>query len=326
MTESSHHQIHQDEQMPAATESSSSSMLSKSESTSASTLAINVPLNDDDVRKCDDDDQCNHHHHQHTSRQIPAQHEHDNNYHHSNYCYYVRQKRSRGRRVCRCILLSDRNLWIGFILAMAVIGTTLLVFFLSPSYDHQNTTNNKSNDNITANEMLQAQDLVQQMLGVNNLVLLEEWDAQASPEAQALYWITHKDPAQLTVHDATFLQRYLAAYFYYSTSQTSSSSSANSPTSWTHCGPPLVAPFTASNRNQTDSLTCTWQSQQFAAPQVSARWLTNATECQWAGISCDNQGQIRSIEMSEFVSLFVPRFIARRLEIIPTDAQVYLFF
>ena len=42
-----------------------------------------------------------------------------------------------------------------------------------------------------------------------------------SPYTQALRWIVDSDPIQLSSSDATVLQRYLAAYFYFATTRDS---------------------------------------------------------------------------------------------------------
>lgn len=115
--------------------------------------------------------------------------------------------------------------------------------------------------------------------------------------AQALQWIITNDPAQLNpLNSSNIVQRFLAAYFYYSTSAESTATAAagagsDSLPPWNACGPP-ADPWK-------DSSLCTYQIEQYDEPTTSYKWLTNASECQWAGLFCDYNGQVRQVEWSK---------------------------
>lgn len=113
-------------------------------------------------------------------------------------------------------------------------------------------------------------------------------DDPESPYNKAMQWITYSDPLMLDPTDSTFLQRYLAAYFYYATS-------VDEP--WRSCNPP--------KEGETDY--CSYQKLISVLPSEYqsidwTRWLSGANECAWAGIFCDDEGQIRAIDLSKYNS------------------------
>ena len=98
-----------------------------------------------------------------------------------------------------------------------------------------------------------------------------------SPYAKALQWILHDDAFQLTANSNTLFQRYFAACFYYATTTTGQ---------WDSCNP------------EADSVHCLFLAG--TVPQQAFRWLSNTSECSWAGILCDYQGRITSLTMSTY--------------------------
>lgn len=107
-----------------------------------------------------------------------------------------------------------------------------------------------------------------------------------SPYAKALQWMTFDDPLELIPSNSSnFIQRFTAVYMYYATT-------VGGP--WRSCNPP--------DNPRTDSSICTYQKLTFLFPeqfdlQPSHAWLSNTHECEWAGIVCDDQKQIRSIDL-----------------------------
>lgn len=123
-----------------------------------------------------------------------------------------------------------------------------------------------------------AQSIIEEFIGTK---LLQ--DSQY-PYAMARDWIIITDPLHVTPADATFLQRYVAAYFYFATTQVGS---------WSHCG---------NSSDQTQSPMCSmpvFQSPTCSMPpvnkqtyKISISWLSSNSECNWAGIKCDRNRQI----------------------------------
>ena len=86
----------------------------------------------------------------------------------------------------------------------------------------------------------------------------------------------------------SFLQRYIAAYFYFATS-------IKGP--WRYCNPPKGG----------EDFRCTYRlystgetrhDNTLIRDQTSIRWLSDKDECGWAGIHCVD-GQIRKIDVGE---------------------------
>lgn len=105
-------------------------------------------------------------------------------------------------------------------------------------------------------------------LGASNFMNINQ-----SPYAKALQWILHDDDLKLTTSNSTLLQRYFAAYLYYATSVAGH---------WSSCNP------------KTDPMTCVDQS------NTGFFWLSNTSECRWAGVTCDNQGQIAVLDLGTY--------------------------
>lgn len=134
---------------------------------------------------------------------------------------------------------------------------------------------------------LDIEELVTRVIGAD---LLED---TLSPYAKALRWIAYSDPLALTTEEPTLMQRYIAAYFYYATSESRP---------WGSCNPPVEGEDEA----------CEYLKLVSIAPELvrspvpgSVRWLSQAPECEWIGVFCDEFGQIRSIDLSKYFMLLI---------------------
>jgi hypothetical protein len=105
----------------------------------------------------------------------------------------------------------------------------------------------------------------------------------SSPYRKALDWIMFNDPMLLTPESPKFLQRYIAAYFFYATSMKKT---------WTFdCNPPQVGEMDSCTYDYLEKETVT-------SPKRAERWLTNTNECDWAGVTCDETLHIRGFDLS----------------------------
>ena len=123
---------------------------------------------------------------------------------------------------------------------------------------------------------------------VERLVGSDVLDDRTSSYRKALDWITYDDPQQATPEESSFTQRYYAAYFYFATSEKHPWAGG--------CNPPVG--------DETDN--CIYQRLSAVdpieySPIPWTRWLSQQSECNWAGVGCDENGQFRSLELSEFL-------------------------
>lgn len=145
---------------------------------------------------------------------------------------------------------------------------------------------NKGDSSGRSRGALDIEELVTRVIGAD---LLED---TRSPYAKALRWITYSDPMALTTEDPNLMQRYIAAYFYYATSESRP---------WQSCNPPT----------EDEDEVCEYMRLVSITPQLtrspvpgSIRWLSQESECKWIGIFCDELDQIRSIDLSKCSLLF----------------------
>ena len=120
---------------------------------------------------------------------------------------------------------------------------------------------------------------------IESMVGSEKLEDPESPYAKALEWITFDDPMQITPEATNFIQRYTAAYFYYATT-------TDGP--WLSCNPPedpWSGETACSYRKLVSVYPNTYQDYPWTA------WLSNTTECEWAGVFCDDQMQIRTLDL-----------------------------
>jgi hypothetical protein len=122
---------------------------------------------------------------------------------------------------------------------------------------------------------------------VARIVINEQLDDYSSAYSKALDWIMYADPIAITPDNPKFFQRYLLAYFYYSTS-------VNKP--WDACTPPV--------EGESDTCEYTYLEDRLEDRKTTKngrRWLSGTDECLWVGVDCDNSFQVRGIEISKSV-------------------------
>lgn len=166
-----------------------------------------------------------------------------------------------------------------FVLAVIAIGVSSILVILAGRQQKSASTSSLILDSREHG----IQNLIGRVVGIN--VVTE--DPGTSPYGQAYDWIVNKDTLRLTPYDANLVQRYIAAYFYFATT-------VDGPWAW--CNPPTdpAGSTTCSAKQSTLTLA------QASLAQVQAsRWLTNTSECRWAGILCDYNGQIVGINLGK---------------------------
>ena len=99
-------------------------------------------------------------------------------------------------------------------------------------------------------------------------------------------WIIHTDPRGLSPSDPSFLQRYISVLFWIATTN-------NGQRPWRSCNPPLGGEtagcdFLRFERQNNDDV--------IYRPEPRTRWLTEAHECNWVGLVCQDN-QVRGIEL-----------------------------
>jgi hypothetical protein len=120
---------------------------------------------------------------------------------------------------------------------------------------------------------------------IERIVGSEKLDDANSPYRKALDWVQDIDPLALLPDNVNFIQRYLAVYFFYATSIKHPWSGG--------CNPPING----------ENDTCVYTRLASLDPVTYTeipwnRWLSKEFECNWAGIFCDDAGEIRSMEFS----------------------------
>ena len=109
---------------------------------------------------------------------------------------------------------------------------------------------------------------------------------------RAANWMMNVDAMALGPFDPTFLQRFLLAVFYFSTTDSMSPS-------WQSCGAPAADEtsdclFGILVRREDDSLDYDYQQ--------SVRWLSDESECVWAGVTC-SEGRVNTITLGKCAML-----------------------
>jgi hypothetical protein len=131
---------------------------------------------------------------------------------------------------------------------------------------------------------------------VERIVGSEKLEDLDSPYRKALDWIQDSDPLQSTPESATFTQRYIAAYFYFATSVKKPWGGGCSP----------------AKDGENDE--CVYKRLTSVDPVIYAevpwwRWLSINSECVWAGIFCDESGQVRSMEFSTYTCRSIAKIL-----------------
>eukprot|EP00934_Nitzschia_sp_Nitz4_P006847 Nitzschia sp. Nitz4//scaffold6_size259037//111449//114018//NITZ4_001070-RA/size259037-augustus-gene-0.320-mRNA-1//-1//CDS//3329556881//6837//frame0 len=105
-----------------------------------------------------------------------------------------------------------------------------------------------------------------------------------SSQYRALQWIIDEDPVQLTSESENLVQRFLLANFYFQ---------LHEETDWLSCNAPTD--------DDSDDF-CLFQKLTGVFPKTyssvaSYKWLSENHECYWAGLTCDEFFQLRSIDL-----------------------------
>ena len=123
---------------------------------------------------------------------------------------------------------------------------------------------------------------------VERVVGSEVLNITSSPYSKALRWMTLSDPLELLPEDPQFIQRYVLAYFYYATTEKEP---------WYSCNPP----------QDEETKLCTYSEVTGVLPEIvrsqqkgSVRWLSEADECEWVGVECDNFNQVYRIDVGKY--------------------------
>ena len=156
------------------------------------------------------------------------------------------------------------------------------------------------------------QSYLQSVVGPNQTEVLLDSKSD-SPYRKALEWITFQDQGSLD--RPIILQRFWAAYFYYATTVQHN---------WTSCNPP----------QDDESISCSFVflDEGYTIPHIGEsvrafRWLSNATECSWAGIACDALGQINKITLCKYMLVcgYVLSIVQGENDVLTTRTNPLLF-
>ena len=126
---------------------------------------------------------------------------------------------------------------------------------------------------------------------IERLVGAEVLKSPNSSYSRALNWIMYDDPMQITPSNPSFTQRYTAAYIYFATT-------TDGP--WYSCNPP-PDPWVDNSNCSFKLLTGIFPLRYVDVP--AAAWLTNTSECEWAGMVCDNQEQVRGLQLRKWTRI-----------------------
>ncbi len=116
----------------------------------------------------------------------------------------------------------------------------------------------------------------------------EALDTEGTPQNEAFQWIVGGDPSYLCPNDPMLSQRYSLAVFYYSTNGNR----------WTQC----EAPVDASDEEQVEEANQRCDLEPLPDSGSNA-WLTPGSECDWAGVVCNDDGIIEQLDMGKYASV-----------------------
>ena len=121
---------------------------------------------------------------------------------------------------------------------------------------------------------------------IAQFVSSNQLDDITNPYWKALDWISNVDPMLTTPDNPRFIQRYVLAYFYFATS-------TNQP--WvSDC-----APSNDNDKNRCAHELKKYEGGVFSRP--SFKWLSNTSECDWAGLQCDLFFQVNTIKLGTYL-------------------------
>ena len=104
-----------------------------------------------------------------------------------------------------------------------------------------------------------------------------------TPESRAADWLINEDSMQISIDDPNFVQRFVLALLYYSTTD-------NGRQPWSQCQP---APGT-------EDESCVYELTGSLRPLAASRWLSSKHECDWGGISCTENETVVELEMGKY--------------------------
>jgi hypothetical protein len=131
----------------------------------------------------------------------------------------------------------------------------------------------------TYRESLGIQDQLELVVGSDKL------NDPSTPHYQAMEWVIHEDKLQLAADNPNLVQRFLMVLFYMQTTQGGD---------WRSCG-----------RDDSADSFCLYQKLVSIFPHEYAgipwiRWLSDESECHWAGVLCDEFDTVRAIDLCKF--------------------------
>lgn len=143
----------------------------------------------------------------------------------------------------------------------------------------------KTKYDITERETIGIRETIERIVGAEKL------EDRTSPYFKAFDWIQFHDPLQVTPSEEFFIQRFILALFYYSTSVEREWDGGCAPAKEGETEDCIFINLVELIPDQEEDATQ-------AIPWV--RWLSSTSECAWAGIQCSDDGHIRSIELSKW--------------------------
>jgi hypothetical protein len=168
-----------------------------------------------------------------------------------------------------------------FVIALAAI---LFSVALGTERDSKYDTNMPTQIPIPYRETLGIREKIARIISSDKL---EETN---DPFSKALLWITHVDPLMLLPNHPSFIQRYLLASIYYSTTDTKT---------WYYCNPPSIVDNETNACIYEKFINVTVDNKILVRTKIDwIRWLSNTSECDWAGITCNEKtGYVSELDL-----------------------------
>lgn len=185
-----------------------------------------------------------------------------------------------------------RGVWCGFLLVTAVVVAAIVTIVLVVSMNAQESNGLAVNEHDNHLNRLE---------GFHKMAAFVSLDAAAlddpnSPVSLAREWMikhnNHLDPTDEHQH-SNVLQRYVLAFFYFHTSRASQGG-------WKHCNPPQTGEKDACRHKLLESYGVEGVYFDQYMVENSFRWLSSAHECQWAGVSCDEDYRVISLQLGDY--------------------------
>jgi hypothetical protein len=193
-------------------------------------------------------------------------------------------------------LYENRHFRLYWLIAclVASIGFVVILFSIGIGQERNRTNDSIMQPQLPYRETLGIRGKIARIVGTDRL------DNATDPFNRALQWITHDDPLQLMPTEATFVQRYLLASMYFSTLKNGS---------WGYCNPPALG--------SNETIDCVYEKivkgsgieEEVVKTQITwKRWLSNTTECNWTGITCNDDNFVIAIEICKYKGIVSRQF------------------